>query len=79
MVSFSSVKSRLVAVSLIFSLVLVSSYLGRKLIFSLVLVRGRTMKLLLVNNFSLVIVHLRKVIQEIKLKGMNTIVCTLYL
>ena len=37
------------------------------------------MELLLVSiNFSLVIVQLGKVIQEIQLKGINTIVCTLY-
>ena len=38
------------------------------------------MKLLLVSiNFSIVIVQLGKVIQEIQLKGINTIVCTVTL
>ena len=38
------------------------------------------MKLLLVSiNFSLVIVQLGKVVQEIQLKVINTMVCTLYL
>ena len=54
-------------------------YFERKLNFSVVLVCGRAMKLLLVSiNFSLVIVQLGKVIQEIQLEVINTIVCTLY-
>ena len=47
--------------------------------FSVVLVCGRAIKLLLVSiNFSLVIVQLDKVIQEIQLEVINTIVYTLF-